>query len=102
MTVATHLVIDQWRSTSRRCEVLTGHVPEATVEDMPQETVDRRLSAGRATEAVNRTPFQTYFFRGASVAKAAETRGVPPGTVKSRTHYAPRALRLAIDGMGVA
>jgi RNA polymerase sigma-70 factor (ECF subfamily) len=27
--------------------------------------------------------------------------GVPPGTVKSRTHYALRALRLALEEMGV-
>ena len=40
------------------------------------------------------------YFRGSSVAQAAATLGIPPGTVKSRTHYALRALRLAIDEMG--
>jgi RNA polymerase sigma-70 factor (ECF subfamily) len=42
------------------------------------------------------------YFRGASVAQAAETLNIPPGTVKSRTHYALRALRLALDEMGGA
>jgi RNA polymerase sigma-70 factor (ECF subfamily) len=34
------------------------------------------------------------------VAEAAETLGVPKGTVKSRTHYALHALRKGIDAMG--
>jgi RNA polymerase sigma-70 factor, ECF subfamily len=42
------------------------------------------------------------YFRGKSVAQAAETLGVPPGTVKSRAHYALKALRLALEEMGVA
>jgi RNA polymerase sigma-70 factor (ECF subfamily) len=37
------------------------------------------------------------YFRGASVAEAAQRLGIPPGTVKSRTHYALRALRLALE-----
>ena len=41
------------------------------------------------------------FYRGRSVAEAAARLGVPPGTVKSRTHYAVRALRLVLDEMGV-
>jgi RNA polymerase sigma-70 factor, ECF subfamily len=42
------------------------------------------------------------YFRGSSVAEAAAALGIPPGTVKSRTHYALRALRTAIDEMGGA
>jgi hypothetical protein len=42
-TVAKRIVIDRWRSASRRREVLTDEVPEATVEDMAQQTVDRQL-----------------------------------------------------------
>ena len=42
------------------------------------------------------------YFRGNPVRDAARHLGVPAGTVKSRTHYALRALRLALDEMGVA
>jgi RNA polymerase sigma-70 factor (ECF subfamily) len=43
---------------------------------------------------------ETYY-RGRSVAEAAAVLGVPPGTVKSRTFYALRALRLALEERGV-
>jgi RNA polymerase sigma-70 factor (ECF subfamily) len=41
------------------------------------------------------------FYSGRSVAEAADRLGVPPGTVKSRTHYALRALKLALEELGV-
>jgi RNA polymerase sigma-70 factor (ECF subfamily) len=37
------------------------------------------------------------FFHGNSVAQAAHALGIAPGTVKSRSYYALRALRLAIE-----
>src|SRR4051794_25131958 len=101
-TMARRIVMDQWRSSSRRPEALTDHVPAATVAEAAQQTVDRQLvQAALRTLSIEhqRTLFETYF-RGASMAQAAETLGVPPGTVKSRTHYALHALRQAIDGMG--
>jgi RNA polymerase sigma-70 factor, ECF subfamily len=41
------------------------------------------------------------FYRGGSVAEASLALGVPPGTVKSRTFYALRALRAALVERGV-
>jgi RNA polymerase sigma-70 factor, ECF subfamily len=41
------------------------------------------------------------YYRGRPVAEAAERLGIPEGTVKSRTHYALRALRLALAELGV-
>jgi len=102
-TVAKRIVIDEWRSARRRPQVVTDHIPEQTVvADTAQQTVDRHvvLAALRTLSAQHRQVLLECYFRGASVAEAAETLGVPPGTVKSRTHYALHALRQAIEEMG--
>ncbi len=101
-TVAKRIVIDEWRATRRHPEVLTDQVPEQTVRDTAQQTVDRQLvqAALRTLSIEHRQVLLKCYFRGASVAEAAETLGVPPGTIKSRTHYALHALRQAIEQMG--
>ena len=102
--VARHLVIDEWRSARSRSEVVTDQVYQPPVEDTVQQTVDRHLvlTALRTLSAEHREVLLECYFRGASVAEAARTLGVPPGTIKSRTHYALHALRRAlghIDGL---
>ena len=101
-TVAKRIVIDDWRAAYRRPAVVTDQVPEQSVEDTAQQTVDRQLvlSALRTLSTEHRQVLFECYFRDASVAEAAETLGVPAGTVKSRTHYALQALRRAIDDMG--
>ena len=101
-TVAKRIVIDEWRAASRRPAVSTDHVPEQLVEDTTQQTVDRHLvrNALRTLSTEHRQVLFECYFRGASVAEAASTLGLPTGTVKSRTHYALHALRQAIDAMG--
>ena len=54
---------------------------------------------GSATD--HRAVLLACYYRGMSVADAARLLEVPEGTVKSRTHYALRALRLALEEMGV-
>ena len=101
-TVAKRIVIDEWRSATRRPEVVTDQVPEQTVEDTAQRSVDRQLvrAALSTLSTEHRRVLLECYFRGASVAQAAQTLHVPPGTIKSRTHYALHALRQALDAMG--
>jgi RNA polymerase sigma-70 factor (ECF subfamily) len=102
-TVAKRIVIDEWRSERRRPQVVTDQIPEQTVvADTAQQAVDRHvvMAALRTLSAEHRQVLLECYFRGASVAEAAQTLGVPPGTVKSRTHYALHALRQAIEEMG--
>jgi RNA polymerase sigma-70 factor (ECF subfamily) len=101
-TVAKRIVIDEWRAACRRPAVVTDPVPEHSASDMTQQAVDRHLvlNALRTLSIEHRQVLLECHFRGASVAEAVETLGIPAGTVKSRTYYALHALRQAIDAMG--
>ena len=101
-TVAKRIVIDDWRRRSTRPEVITNTLPERPVADAAQQIVDHHLvtTALRTLSAEHRMVLLECYFRGSTVSEAAATLGIPPGTVKSRTHYALRALRLALDELG--
>jgi len=63
----------------------------------PDSRRERGIEAlGRLTQE-HRDVLRECYFRGSSVAQAAHTLGIAPGTVKSRTYYALHALRLAIE-----
>ena len=103
-TVARNIVIDEWRTSRSQHEVAVAEVPEGRVE---LDHTDQLLTSWLVAEAVtslstdHRAVLLECYYRGASVAQAANRLGIPEGTVKSRTHYALRALRLALQEMGV-
>jgi RNA polymerase sigma-70 factor, ECF subfamily len=103
--VARNIVIDEWRSRRAQLETSVADVPEATTGD---DADDRLLLAWVVAEAVTRLSAEhravllECYYRGRPVAEAARRLGVPEGTVKSRTHYALRALKLALEEMGVS
>lgn len=103
-TVARNIVIDEWRSRRAHAEYSVAEVPE--VADSRDGT-DQLLLSWVVAEAVtklspeHRAVLLECYFRGASVAVAARHLDIPEGTVKSRTHYALRALRLVLEEMGV-
>ncbi|TWP37299.1 sigma-70 family RNA polymerase sigma factor [Leekyejoonella antrihumi] len=106
-TVARHLVIDQWRTQRAHREVVTDQLPEPRPDSSVEDT-DRLLQSWVVAEALDQLSHEhrqiliECYYRGQSVAQAAARLGVPTGTVKSRTHYALRALRLALEEMGEA
>ncbi|MDO8145789.1 MULTISPECIES: sigma-70 family RNA polymerase sigma factor [Isoptericola] len=102
-TVARHLVVDQARSARRRRERTTDQVPEIPEPDATQAVLDAWLVADALSglSADHRAVVVGAYYGGRTVAELAVEHGVPPGTVKSRLHYALRALRLALQERGV-
>lgn len=105
-TVARNIVIDDWRSRRARPETPVEEVPEQRRSVQADES-DQLLLSWVVAEALthlsedHRAVLLECYYRGRTVAEAASRLGVPAGTVKSRTHYALRALRLALEEMGV-
>ena len=79
--------------------MVTDRLPEQPTGDASAQVVNRDLVAaalGRLTQE-HRDVLRECYFLGRSVAQASHALGIAPGTVKSRTYYALRALRLAIE-----
>jgi RNA polymerase sigma-70 factor, ECF subfamily len=80
-------------------ETLTDRIPGQPIGDASDPLVNRHLAVaalGRLTQE-HRDVLGELYFRGSSVAQAAQALGIAPGAVKSRTYYALRALRLAVE-----
>jgi RNA polymerase sigma-70 factor (ECF subfamily) len=103
-TVARNIVIDEWRTPRSRSELAVADVPEGPT---PDDHTDQLLLSWVVAEALtklsseHRAVLLECYYRGLPVAEAARRLGIPEGTVKSRTHYALRALRLELEEMGV-
>ncbi len=103
-TVARNIVIDESRTKRARSEFPVEDVPEpANTDDRSDELLMTWVVADAVTHlsTEHRAVLQECYFNGRSVAEAARRLAIPEGTVKSRTHYALRALRLALEEMGV-
>ena len=105
-TVARNIVIDEWRTKRAQNELAVADVPEPDARGADDET-DQLLLSWVVAEALtrlspeHRAVLLECYYRGHQVSVAAHHLGVPEGTVKSRTHYALRALRLALEELGV-
>ena len=105
-TVARNLVIDDVRAKAARPnERELGERAEAADDgEDPYEAALRAWEVADALAALSvehRAVLIEVYYRRASVAEAAATLRVPPGTIKSRTFYALRALRLACQERGI-
>lgn len=102
-TVARNIVIDDARSARRRHEHTVEELPETASGDDTDAMFDALLveEALATLTPDHRAVIVAAYYGGRSVAQAAEELGIPAGTVKSRLHYAVRALRLALQERGV-
>ena len=99
LTVVRNIVIDRYRAraarpaevaeTPGRPPVQPDHANQVTTATVVLDALDR-LSPD------HRTVLQQIYLNDRSVADAAASLGIPPGTVKSRAHHALRALRRAM------
>ena len=103
--VARNLAVDAYRARrARPHEVGEGALDLLSAPD----EADRALESWAVADALRslrpehrRVLLETYY-RGRSVAEAASVLGIPAGTVKSRTFYALRALKLELEERGLA
>jgi RNA polymerase sigma-70 factor (ECF subfamily) len=99
-TVARHVTVDALRA--RQSRPLEVTLPDLNRIASADDEMDRVVSvqavrlALRKISREHREVLLEMYYLGASVAEAAARLGIPEGTVKSRTHYAVRALHAAI------
>ena len=101
---ARHLVIDSYRARQSRPPEVTAELLELTAKD---DGLDAALDAIVVVDALrtlspeHRAVLFDSYYRGQTASQIAATRGIPAGTVRSRMHYALRAMRLALHERGV-
>jgi RNA polymerase sigma-70 factor (ECF subfamily) len=103
--VAKNLAVDAHRARQARPhEVGEAALSMSAVPD----TADRALESWAVADALrelrpdHRSVLLETYYHGRSVAETAQVLGIPAGTVKSRTFYALRALKLALEERGLA
>jgi RNA polymerase sigma-70 factor (ECF subfamily) len=105
-TVARNMIIDDRRSARFRNVVGSldeEGAPEQSTPDEVNATLDRLLIADAMAQlsTEHRAVIERSYYRGWTTGQIATDLDIAEGTVKSRLHYAVRALRLALQGNGV-
>jgi RNA polymerase sigma-70 factor (ECF subfamily) len=104
LTTARNLLTDRWRQQR--------NIPAQSADGLEQvptaaDDIDSAMTGILVGEALqrltadHRAVVQLLFYDGWTVTETASLLAIPPGTVKSRSYYALRALRAALDELGV-
>ncbi len=102
--IARHAIIDARRRDSTR-PALALHEPGEGSSTGP--TIEQAMLGWQVVSALERLSpehrqvIRLAHFQGLSMREIAERCDLPVGTVKSRTWYALRALRLVLEEMGI-
>ena len=103
--ICRHVVIDLARRRAVRPPL--ADAPAGDGERAVGDEVDRALLAWQIEEALRRLGDEhrrvlvEVYYRARPYAEVAGELGVPVGTIKSRVYYGLRALRLALEELGV-
>jgi RNA polymerase sigma-70 factor (ECF subfamily) len=106
-TVAHRISIDAHRARQSRPpetdDRALAELASQPVSDPFDASLDRLVitEALRALSKEHRDVIVETYLRGRTVSEAALVLGIPAGTVKSRSYYALRALKLALNERGV-
>jgi RNA polymerase sigma-70 factor (ECF subfamily) len=105
-TVARNMIIDERRSARFRREtdsMDTARAPEHAGPDEVNAALDRLLLGDALAQLSieHRAVIRRSYYLGWTTAQIADDLEIAEGTVKSRMHYAVRALRLTLQEMGV-
>lgn len=104
--IARNAIIDQKRRAAVR-PALSAHEVDADEQGGMDRSLEQALLRWQVSAALERlTPehrqvIRLAHFQGLTLREIAERTGIPLGTVKSRTSYALRHLRLILDEMEV-
>lgn len=102
MTVTRNVAIDQFRALRSRPSEVGGDALDWVPQQPTSDDIERAVEAWTVAAALDDLPEHhrsvliETFFRGRSVAEAAQALGIPAGTVKSRSYHALRALRRSL------
>jgi RNA polymerase sigma-70 factor, ECF subfamily len=101
---ARNVAIDTYRARKARPAEAGGDAMDAVIDD---EGLDAALDTVLLMDALrslsydHRSVLFDCYYRGLTAAQIAAAQGLPPGTVRSRIHYALRGLRMALQERGV-
>ncbi|ABM12184.1 MULTISPECIES: sigma-70 family RNA polymerase sigma factor [Mycolicibacterium] len=105
-TVARNMIIDERRSARFKHEsgvADTEYVPDSASPDEADTALDRILLSTALSQLSDehRAVVRRAYYQGWTTGQIAADLNIPEGTVKSRLHYAVRALKLGLQEMGV-